>query len=251
MALFENIKSLCTLKGISIPKLEKELGFGRGSIYNWEKSSPSIDKVEKVAKYFGVSINRVLYGFDPYEFTNLANLARGDRTILQFANDTGIEYGELSRICLGLVYEKPSLETVRKIAANNIHGWLYDDDKFLEAAGYISESQGDMIRKRYLEEMSNLYEEAGFEIRLEYEDNYEKVYVDHPDHGTVEGMFLHEFFERAESLLEDLNQKYNKSEEIQTIAAHHDGEDWTEEELEEIERFKEFVRMKRQQKKQE
>lgn len=35
---------------------------------------------------------------------------------------------------------------------------------------------------------------------------------------------------------------------IETIAAHHDGEDWTEEELEEIERFKEFVRMKRKQK---
>jgi hypothetical protein len=34
---------------------------------------------------------------------------------------------------------------------------------------------------------------------------------------------------------------------IETIAAHHEGEDWTEEELEEIERFKEFVRMKRKQ----
>lgn len=36
---------------------------------------------------------------------------------------------------------------------------------------------------------------------------------------------------------------------IETIAAHHEGEDWTEEELEEIERFKEFVRMRRKQKK--
>jgi transcriptional regulator with XRE-family HTH domain len=36
---------------------------------------------------------------------------------------------------------------------------------------------------------------------------------------------------------------------IETIAAHHDGEEWTEEELEDIERFKAFVRMKRQQKK--
>lgn len=35
------------------------------------------------------------------------------------------------------------------------------------------------------------------------------------------------------------------NKDIQTIAAHHDGEEWTEEELEEIERFKEFVRMKR------
>lgn len=33
--------------------------------------------------------------------------------------------------------------------------------------------------------------------------------------------------------------------EIKTIAAHHDGEEWTEEELEEIERFKEFVRARR------
>lgn len=37
----------------------------------------------------------------------------------------------------------------------------------------------------------------------------------------------------------------SKEYEIQTIAAHHDGDEWTEEELEEIERFKEFVRMKR------
>jgi transcriptional regulator with XRE-family HTH domain len=34
--------------------------------------------------------------------------------------------------------------------------------------------------------------------------------------------------------------------EHETIAAHHDGEDWTEEELKEIEQFKQFVRMKRQ-----
>lgn len=35
--------------------------------------------------------------------------------------------------------------------------------------------------------------------------------------------------------------------EVETIAAHHTGEEWTDEELEEIEQFKEFVRMKRKQ----
>lgn len=40
-----------------------------------------------------------------------------------------------------------------------------------------------------------------------------------------------------------------KPDPIETIAAHHDSEEWTEEELVEIERFKEFVRMKRQQRK--
>lgn len=34
-------------------------------------------------------------------------------------------------------------------------------------------------------------------------------------------------------------------DDIHTIAAHHDGEDWTEEELAEIEKFKEFVKTKR------
>jgi len=42
-----------------------------------------------------------------------------------------------------------------------------------------------------------------------------------------------------------------KQDDIQTLAAHHDGEDWTPEELEEIERFKEFVRMRRKMKSQE
>ncbi len=37
--------------------------------------------------------------------------------------------------------------------------------------------------------------------------------------------------------------------EIETIAAHHDGDEWTEEELNEIEKFKEFIKMKREQRK--
>lgn len=39
-----------------------------------------------------------------------------------------------------------------------------------------------------------------------------------------------------------------KPDPIETIAAHHDGEEFTEEELEEIEAFKEFVKMKRKKK---
>ena len=38
------------------------------------------------------------------------------------------------------------------------------------------------------------------------------------------------------------------SDEPTTIAAHHDGEDWTPEELEDIEMFKELLRKKREKK---
>lgn len=39
--------------------------------------------------------------------------------------------------------------------------------------------------------------------------------------------------------------KDNSNEEIQTIAAHHDGEVWTDDELDEIEQFKKYVLSKR------
>ncbi|MDA1478118.1 helix-turn-helix transcriptional regulator [Bacillus sp. CLL-3-40] len=48
-------------------------------------------------------------------------------------------------------------------------------------------------------------------------------------------------------LLGRTDEKKLPEQDIDTIAAHHDGEDWTKEELEEIERFKEFVRLKRKQ----
>ena len=59
--LYERIKSLCKKKGITVSRLETELGFGTSSIKKWEKtSSPSIDKVMKVASYFDVSVDYLL-----------------------------------------------------------------------------------------------------------------------------------------------------------------------------------------------
>ncbi|MBF8418915.1 XRE family transcriptional regulator [Heyndrickxia coagulans] len=43
----------------------------------------------------------------------------------------------------------------------------------------------------------------------------------------------------------DQLERIANGEDIATIAAHHDGDDWTEEELEEIEQFKAFIRSKR------
>ena len=45
--------------------------------------------------------------------------------------------------------------------------------------------------------------------------------------------------------LDDVAYEMNAKEKIQTIAAHHDDVDWTEEELQEIEDFKKYVLSKR------
>lgn len=59
--LYNRIKELCLQKGITISKLETELGFGSSSINKWRKtSSPSIDKIIKIASYFDVSVDYLL-----------------------------------------------------------------------------------------------------------------------------------------------------------------------------------------------
>lgn len=58
--LLEKIKKLCEKRGISIYKLEKDLGFSESSICKWENSSPSAVKLKQVADYFGVTVDYLL-----------------------------------------------------------------------------------------------------------------------------------------------------------------------------------------------
>ncbi|MCT4583692.1 MAG: helix-turn-helix domain-containing protein [Peptostreptococcaceae bacterium] len=60
MNVLEIIQELCKEKGTNPSKLEIELGFGRGTLYKWKKSSPNADKLLKIADYFGVSVDYLL-----------------------------------------------------------------------------------------------------------------------------------------------------------------------------------------------
>lgn len=59
-SIVKSVKLLCLESDISIPKLEKELGFGNGTIYNWDRSSPTMEAIVKVALYFKVSTDYLL-----------------------------------------------------------------------------------------------------------------------------------------------------------------------------------------------
>lgn len=58
--IFDRISQLASERGISIAYLEKTLGLGNATIRGWKESSPSVDKLKKVADYFGVSIEYFL-----------------------------------------------------------------------------------------------------------------------------------------------------------------------------------------------
>ena len=58
--IIEKIESLCKKKGISISRLEKEVGLGNATVRGWENSSPKVENLVKVADYFGVTVDDLL-----------------------------------------------------------------------------------------------------------------------------------------------------------------------------------------------
>lgn len=60
MDLRDRIKELANKRGLSIPNLEVALGFGNGTIVRWNKSTPTADKLSKVADYLNVSVDYLL-----------------------------------------------------------------------------------------------------------------------------------------------------------------------------------------------
>lgn len=196
MSLVENIKSLCSEIGISIPKLEVTLGLSRGSVYNWDKNSPSIDKLERVANYLKVSVDFLLDRgniFDLGPYIEEERLEQG-LSAEEFSALIGIDVTELSK------YEEQEIPITENLVDKmmNIFGLTFPE--FLDKYGLF-----DMEIPSHFKGDANAY--------LAFNDAKER----------------------------DSSETY----ELETIAAHHDGDEFTKEELEEIERFKEFVKMRR------
>lgn len=59
-AIYERINLLISSRGISQGKLEKELGFSNGTISKWKTSTPRVDRLQKIADYFNISISYLI-----------------------------------------------------------------------------------------------------------------------------------------------------------------------------------------------
>nr|DAX17795.1 MAG TPA: repressor protein [Caudoviricetes sp.] len=58
--ILDNIRAMCAKRGISTFVLERELGFGDGTIIKWKTASPTVGKLKRVADYFGVTVDELL-----------------------------------------------------------------------------------------------------------------------------------------------------------------------------------------------
>jgi transcriptional regulator with XRE-family HTH domain len=64
MTLKERIKELCDINKISFKKLEGELGLGSGYLSKLGKTTPNTSNIQKIANWFNVSTDYLLYGED-------------------------------------------------------------------------------------------------------------------------------------------------------------------------------------------
>ena len=58
--IYDTIKDVAANQGISIYRIEKDLEFPNGLISKWNKSTPSASNLAKVAKYLGVTTEKLL-----------------------------------------------------------------------------------------------------------------------------------------------------------------------------------------------
>ena len=110
MTLKDVIRELCKTKHTSIPKLENILGFGSGTIVRWDKSSPSIDKLLKVADYFHVSVD-YLIGRTKKELDVIPPSSKANENTIQLSTDEQ----ELLKLYRELPYEgQVTVKTIAK-----------------------------------------------------------------------------------------------------------------------------------------
>ena len=55
--IYDTIKEICQKKGQSVSSVEKEAGLSNGAISKWNDSSPTVDRLNAVAKVLNVKVD--------------------------------------------------------------------------------------------------------------------------------------------------------------------------------------------------
>lgn len=88
MLTYETIKKLCKAQGVTVTGVEKELGFARGSLCKVNTNKPSMEKVQKLANYFSVSVEYLMTGGEEVKRNEAALTAKDKRDITQILDQT-------------------------------------------------------------------------------------------------------------------------------------------------------------------
>jgi repressor protein len=89
MTILDKIRSLANERKVTLAELERSLDFSNGSLRKWDTSTPSGDKIEKVADYFNVSVDYLL-GRTKIPYTSNDDLLNTQEleTLIMFRKET-------------------------------------------------------------------------------------------------------------------------------------------------------------------
>ncbi|EGP5496543.1 helix-turn-helix domain-containing protein [Enterococcus faecium] len=76
--LLDRVDNLIKEKKMTRAELERKLNFSAGSLRNWNKSTPSGDKIQKVADFFDVSADYLLGRTDKRHYYDLTEKDKQD-----------------------------------------------------------------------------------------------------------------------------------------------------------------------------
>lgn len=169
-------------------------------------------------------------------------------------------YGSMKKFCEKIDMPWTTLDSILKrgIANSNISNVLKITKELrvnteLLVAGIIKPTTGDDLLDYYYDKTSEiieLIENDGYTV-LETNSPYDDTIIIKDTSGNLvrmisQGELLGKYekisLSNPKNIVQDLLDSENSPH---TIAAHHDGEEWTDEELDEIEEFKKFVLSKR------
>lgn len=131
MNIYENIKKLCKIKGMTISSLESAANLSNGAISKWKNKMPQADNLYNVAKILGTSIELILTG-------SLENSQENKESTKYSNDDLALieKYRKLDdcekQIILGkiseMIYNKKMEESSEKLSSEVLWNLLADSD---------------------------------------------------------------------------------------------------------------------------
>lgn len=129
--IYENIKKLCKIKGMTISSLESAANLSNGAISKWKNKMPQADNLYNVAKILGTSIELILTG-------SLENSQENKESTKYSNDDLALieKYRKLDdcekQIILGkiseMIYNKKMEESSEKLSSEVLWNLLADSD---------------------------------------------------------------------------------------------------------------------------
>lgn len=103
--IYDRIKTLCKEKKISVNKLEEKLEFPKGSLCKIDTNKPSAEKMQKIADFFGVTVDYLATGKEQSLDPAIADLDGVYLSIAREAQQNGISPEDI----------KLAIETIKRL----------------------------------------------------------------------------------------------------------------------------------------